>query len=365
MDRRLLWYGALLALISQGPAYAFAQTARRAEPPSLLFTLSNEVEGNRVLAFAADRDGNLAEPVAFATGGTGSGNSLGSQAALVLSEDHHFLLAVNAGSNEISSFAVHGTSLSLQDRVSSGGTRPISITERRGLVYVVHAGGINNVVGFYLDTRGKLHAIPGAVRPLSMDNAGPGQIELTPDARHLVVSEKSTSKLDVFKVSAFGRLEPAQVEASAGATPFGFEFTQHGTLVVSEASGSLSSYALSRRDGVEVISAAIPDTQAAPCWVAISGDDRYAFTANAGSASISSYDIARSGQLTLKQAHAADLGTGATPLDIALGRGGRYLYVLDRGHARVASFALGSDGALTPLTATGDLPPFSSGLAAY
>jgi 6-phosphogluconolactonase (cycloisomerase 2 family) len=362
MNRGLLWGLVALGLSSQGTAHA----ARRGEPASVVFTASNEVEGNRVLAFTAGPDGNLAEPVAFSTQGTGSGNSLGSQAALVLTEDHRFLLVVNAGSNDISSFSVNGTSLSFQDRVSSGGTRPISITERRGLVYVVNAGGVNNVVGFYLDARGKLHAIPGAARPLSADSVGPGQIELTPDSRYLVVSEKATSKLDVFRVSAFGRLEQSSIESSAGMTPFGFEFTQRGYLIVSEAaSGSLSSYALSRRDGLEVISAAVPDTQAAPCWVSISGDDRHAFTANAGSASISSYEIASSGQIALKQARAADLGAGATPLDMALGRGGRYLYVLDRGHARVAAFGLASDGTLTPLTAAGTLPPFSTGLAAY
>jgi 6-phosphogluconolactonase (cycloisomerase 2 family) len=354
------------ALCSQGSVRIFAQAARRAAPPSAVFTLSNEAEGNRVLAFAAGRDGNLTEPVAYSTQGTGSGDSLGSQAALVLSEDHRFLLVVNAGSNDISSFAVNGTSLSLQDRVSSGGTRPISITERRGLVYVVHAGGVNNVVGFYLDARGKLHTLLGATRPLSADSVGPAQIELTPDSRQLVVTEKTTSKLDVFDVSAFGRLSPANTVGSAGKTPFGFEFTQHGTLIVSEAaSGSLSSYELSRRDGLEVISAAVPDTQAAPCWVAITTDDHYAFTANAGSASISSYEIAAAGQITLKQARAANMGMGGAPLDLAFGRGGRYLYVLDRGHARIAAFSLAADGTLAPLMSAGTLPPFSTGLVAY
>lgn len=366
MNNRSLWCLVALALGSQGATQALAEPARRPQPSSVVFTLSNEAEGNRVLSLAASSDGNLAEPVGFSTQGMGTGDSLGSQAALVLSEDHRFLLAVNAGSNDISSFAVDGANLTLRDRVSSGGTRPISITERRGLVYVVNASGVNNVVGFYLDPRGKLHPLPGAVRPLSADSVGPGQIELTPDARHVVVTEKTTNKLDVFDVSAFGRLSPARVLDSAGKTPFGFEFTQRGTLIVSEAaSASMSSYDLSWREGLRVLSAAVPDTQAAPCWVAVSDDDRYAFTANAGSASVSSYEVTRSGQITLKQARAAELGTGGRPLDLALGRGGRYLYVLDRGNMRVAAFSLASDGTLAALKTAGTLPPFSSGLAAY
>ena len=71
-----------------------------------------------------------------------------------------------------------------------------------GLVYVVHAGGSNNVAGFALDRRGRLHALPGSIQPLSAELVGPGQIALSPDARELVVTEKGTSKIDVFEVSA-------------------------------------------------------------------------------------------------------------------------------------------------------------------
>ena len=208
--------------------------------------------------------------------------------------------------------------------------RPISAIERRGLVYVVNAGGTANVAGFYLDARGKLHALNGASRPLSTAAAGPAQIELTPDARALVVTEKTTNKIDVFAVSAFGKLDQPNVVSSAGMTPFGFEFTERGYLIVSEAaSASLSSYAESRRAGLDVISAVVPDTQKAPCWVAISADDRYAYTANAGSASISSYEIGRGGQIQLKAARAGELAEGGTPLDLTLGRVGHFLYALD------------------------------------
>src|SRR5262245_10403938 len=86
-----------------------------------VFTISNEAQGNRVLAFARMADGTLASPQAYPTHGLGSGDSLGSQGALTLSGDQHFLLVVNAGSDEISSFAVRGATLTLRDTISSGG----------------------------------------------------------------------------------------------------------------------------------------------------------------------------------------------------------------------------------------------------
>jgi 6-phosphogluconolactonase len=340
--------------------------ARTRGPSGAVFTISNEAGGNRVLSFGVNADGTLSPLQAFDTQGLGSGDSLGSQGALVLSEDHRFLIAVNPGSNDVSSFAVEGANLSLRDRVSSAGVRPISVTERCGLVYVLNAGGSNNVAGFSLDRRGKLTPISGGTRALSGENPGPAQVELSPDGQLLVVAEKTANKLEVFRVNAFGRLDAAQVNSSAGMTPFGFEFTRRGTLIVSEAaSASLSSYAFGQHGELEVLSGAVPDTQMAPCWVAISGDDRYAFTANAGSASISSYAIARGGQIQLTNARAGELGEGGRPLDLALGQGGRTLYALDRGHGAVVPFTLERAGALQPLTAASGLTPFASGLAAY
>ena len=342
-----------------------AQAELRIARGGAVFTLSNEAEGNRVLAFARAGDGSLGEQVAYPTGGMGSGDSLGSQAALALSEDHRFLVAVDAGSNELSAFAVDGARLKLRDRVASGGMRPVSVTVRSGLVYVVHAGGSNNVAGFALDGRGRLHALPGANRLLSAESVGPGQIALSPDARELVVTEKGTSKIDMFRVSAFGRLEPAIFADAAGRTPFGFEFTSRGDIVVSEAATtSASSYAVDRR-GVRLITGPISDTQAAPCWVVVARDDRHAYVANAGSASVSTYSIERNGEIALVDARDGELGEGGRPLDMAMDRNGKYLYVLDRGNASIASFDVARDGSLEPSFAAGELTPFASGLAGY
>ncbi|MET0385629.1 MAG: beta-propeller fold lactonase family protein, partial [Polyangiales bacterium] len=277
-----------------------------------MFTTTNEVASNRVLAFAVNPEGTLGEVASYATGGVGSGDSLGSQGALVLSEDRRFLIAVNAGSDDVSVFEVHGAELDLRQRVSSGGKRPISVTERGRLVYVVNAGS-NDVAGFSLDPNGELAPIAGSTRPLSGGAAGPAQIALSPDASALIVTEKTRNVITLFGVETSGQLSEPTATVSEGTTPFGFEFKQRGELVVSEAAtGSLSSYAVAAT-GVAAISSAVPDTQQAACWVAFSPDDRFAFTTNAASASISSYTVSSTGELALHNAVAANLGAGGTP----------------------------------------------------
>ncbi len=345
---------------------ASIQSELRSDMPGAVFTQSNEADGNRILAFERKPNGSLSAATAYPTGGLGSGAALGSQGALALSEDHHYLLAVDAGSNEVSSFAVDGEKLSLRDRVDSGGLRPISVTTRNGLVYVLNADAPASVTGFRLTHSGRLIPIAGSTRPLSAASVGPAQVELSPDGRALVVAEKMTNLLDTYDVRPTGQLMGPATHASAGMTPFGFEFTQSGYLVVSEAaSGSLSSYVLGRHQGFAVITPALSDGQKAPCWVSITPDDRFAFTANAGSQSISSYAISRYGELTLKDAVAGATGAGSKPLDMAFAARGHSLYALDGGNHGVASFRVGPDATLTAMETTGALPPFAAGMVAY
>lgn len=375
--RNILQTGALSLLLSlvhgvglrsdaSAQALAASGLERDSHAVGAVFTLSNEVAGNRVIAFVRTRDGALHEGGSYATGGTGTGASLQSQNALLLSDDRRFLLAVNAGSNEISSFSVRGATLELRSRVSSHGTRPVSITEDGGLVYVVNAGAPSNVAGFELDRLGHLHELPGTVRPLSADMAGPGQIQVSPDGRELVVTERLTSKISSFAIDHHGRLAAPKVFASAGTTPFGFTFTRRGTLLVSEAAtASLSSYSFDRQGNLTVVSPAVGDHEAAPCWVASSVDQRFAFVANAGSRSISSYAVERSGVITLRAAMGGDAGPGSAPQDMGLEPHGDFLYLLDRGNAGIARFDATQPAELKYLDLVGELPPFASGIAVY
>jgi 6-phosphogluconolactonase len=336
-----------------------------------VFTISNDPAGNAVLAFRRGNDGRLQFAGSFLTGGRGSGGGLGSQGALALSEDGRLLFAVDAGSNEISSFAVSGASLRPIGHVSSGGMRPISLTVHDDLLYVLNAGGAGNITGFAVGEEGALVALPDSTRPLSGNATDPAQIEFTPDGEHLVVTEKATDRLDVYDVIDDGRVEGPVVHASSGRTPFGFAFRRDGLLVVSEPFGgapgasAVSSYApLGGGNILRPISASVPDHETAACWVVITRNGRIAFVSNTGSDSISSYQVDRDGRLTLLDSVAGGTGARSAPIDMALTRQSRFLYALDSGTAAISAFQVRPRGDLEPLPGVSGLPPAAAGLAA-
>ena len=84
------------------------------------------VRGNEVVMYRRASNGTLTVTGRFPTGGQGLSAGLGSQGAVVLSDNGRWLFVVNAGSNEISVFAVQTTALILTDKVASGGVRPTS-----------------------------------------------------------------------------------------------------------------------------------------------------------------------------------------------------------------------------------------------
>src|SRR5688572_21854879 len=88
---------------------AFSSSTNRV---GAVYVMTNRPAGNEVLAFGRAADGSLGEPHAFATGGLGTGSGLGSQGSLLLTDGARWLLAVNAGSDELSVFRVEQDGLS-------------------------------------------------------------------------------------------------------------------------------------------------------------------------------------------------------------------------------------------------------------
>lgn len=346
--------------------------SRGAGTAGAVYVMSNSAAGNSVLAFERAADGTLFPAGAFATGGLGTGGGLGSQGALVVSEDGRWLLAVNAGSDELSVFRIRRGGLELTDTEPSGGELPISVTEHHGVVYVLNAGGAGNIGGFTLSPHGALSPLAGSTRPLSGAGTGPAQVEFSPDGDLLVVTEKATSLILTYAVNEEGIAGAPMTHASEGSTPFGFAFSGRDRLIVSEAFGgapdasATSSYLLSGDGAVQTVSASIPTTETAACWVAVSEDGRYAYTTNTGSGSVSGYAVGRDGTLTLLDADGRTgvTGPGSLPLDVDFSRNGRYLYVLNAGTHTISGFAFSPDGSLSSVETEGGLPAGAAGIVA-
>src|SRR2546426_763389 len=249
-----------------------ADAAADGSAPGAVYALTNRISGNAVAVFRRAADGTLVAAGSVATGGAGTGSGLGSQGALVLSDDGRWLFAVNAGSNEVSAFRVGPAGLSLTSRVGSGGTRPISLTVHGSLLYVLNGGGDGNISGFTVGADGVLAAIRGSSRILSGAAVGPAQVAFSSDGRWLVVTEKTTNQLDLYAVGPDGMATGPTSYASAGGTPFGFGFGHRDELFVSEAAGSASSYVLGGSGGLTAVSGAVGPHQGAPRWLVVTKD---------------------------------------------------------------------------------------------
>jgi 6-phosphogluconolactonase (cycloisomerase 2 family) len=368
MKRRgILALSVALLVALAAPAVVGASSAKGA-----VFTLSNETSGNRVLVWARSGNGSLTHVGSVPTGGTGSGAGLGSQGALTLSRNHRWLYAVNPGSDEISVFRVRGTHLTLVEVAPSGGDMPISVTARGRLVYVLNAGGDGNIQGFRRTPAGILHPITGSNEPLSTAAPGPAQIDFAPDGRHLVVTEKGTNRITFYDVASNGSASGPDWRASAGQTPFGFEFTRGGTLVVSEAFGgatdasATSTYMFRPNGNLRHLDGPVGTTETAACWVAVTNDGHFAYVTNTGSGSVSGYSVANDGELMLLDADGvtASTGTGSSPIDAAFDRTSGHLYVLNAGTDEISIFVRMADGSLDD---GGSMPVAdgAAGLAAY
>lgn len=349
--------GALLALsIAAGATPAFAAGPKYT---SMVFQATNDPAGNALQLFERQADGTLAVGDLVATGGLGSGDSLASQGAVV--RDGRHVLVINAGDSTVSSLILDHGDLELADVAPSGGVRPVSVTMHDGVVYVLNAGS-DSISGLRLDADGDLRPIPDSSRPLSGTGTGAAQVQFNGRGDALVVTEKATNNIDVFRVGTRGRASGPEVYPSSGGVPYGFDIDRRGNVIVSEAAaGAVSSYDL-RKDSLDLTTPSLSDTQAAPCWLEISRDGRFAYTTNAASSTISSYRIGRDGSLTLLAAVAAT--TGAGPTDIAQSSDGASLFVRMRSGS-VGAYAIGNDGSLTSLGEfAGAASVGTSGLAA-
>jgi 6-phosphogluconolactonase (cycloisomerase 2 family) len=329
-----------------------------------VFVQTNEADANRVVVFRREGDGRLAQLESHLTGGRGDGTPhLTSQGSVVLSGDGAHLLVTNAGSDQLSVFAVDGDRLSLVEIVSTGGAAPKSVAEHDGLMYVLNAGS-PSLAGFRLASGGA-EALGG--RELA-PGADPAQVGFTPDGSQVVVTERGTDSIARFPVNADGRLGDPTIAASSGATPYGFAFAG-GTLVVTEAFGAekgkaaASSYRFGGAD-VEPVSRSVGNGRSEICWAVVSNDGRYVFTTNFADGAVSRYAVGGDGTLTLEDAVAAVAVEGKAGLrDEGLTGDGRFLYAVDADARRIFGWAV-DGGRLSPVGSWEGVPETVAGLAA-
>jgi DNA-binding beta-propeller fold protein YncE len=404
---------AAAAAVSTGIASAHENPGRRDGGPAgqagpvdrggMVFVQSNDPEQNSVLAFRRAADGSLSPAGEFPTGGRGGAQKdnpfdpLASQESLVFDRAHRMMIAVNAGSNSVTTFRVRGDRLTDPRTVNSGGEFPVSIAVSGETVYVLNAGGRTNVTGFRMTGHG-LRRLSHSTRELGITNDAvplftdsPPQVGFSPDGKQLLVTTKSANTIEVFAVDHAGRLSAEAVSnKSAGEVPFSFVFDPRGNLLVTEAAKSgVTSYALGDDGKLKVITKSVESGQQVLCCIARAG--KFFYGTNPGSSTISAYTVDDAGRVTIggkdgvianaggdaavaevaeaaKAAEDAEAGEeakrapGAGPIDLAAAADGKLLYVQNTLAGSVEGFRVGDDGSLTLVTTLDDgLPVFAGG----
>ena len=344
-----------------------------------VYMMTNAAEGNQLAVFARDNKGLLEFPVFYNTGGLGAGGGLGSQGSIAVDAAGDTLYLVNAGDGSISVFDLSKKEPDLIQIISSGGTFPNSVAVSGDFLYVLNAGGAHGAVdiitGFTVDAKGKLTALANSTRSLSGPAVLPAEVSFSPNGNWIAVTERNGNFIDVFKVKADGTTSAPTFTPSPVTDTLGFLFTSQGYLVATQADngaapGTVSSYQILKDGTAQSITNSLgTGTQVAPCWIAITANQKYMYTINTGSATISALGLdAATGTLTLLNpvgggGLAGVLPPGSGPTDNAI-LGSSVLYVNVGGTGQVAAFTIGTGGSLDELflSPVGVMPHTAAGL---
>ena len=126
--------------------------------------------------------------------------------------------------------------------------------------------------------------------------------------------------------------------------PFAIAFDPAGHLVVADAgTNALSTFTLNLNGAVNLLDA-VGTGQAATCWVVPA--QGYLYASNAGSASVSGFQPAANGQLTLLK---PTTGTDPGTVDASASVGGEFLDVQTGGNGIVDEFQVNANGSLSEL----------------
>jgi 6-phosphogluconolactonase len=358
------------AILVMCSAMTTVVAAAQSSTTGFVYVMTNDPAGNAVVQYSRASNGLLTKVSQTPTGGLGgTGNGvgtldpLGSQDSLVLDGTGTMLLAVNAGSNQVSALAASSTSVRLLNTVSSHGSFPNSVALNGNLVYVLNAHGTPNISGFRLGSAGltpianSTFDLPGGTSSAAHD------IRFSPDGSRLLVTEGGTNRVDVFQLNNNGLVASVNSEPSAGSGPFGMRFGRGGVLANAEANtNSVSSYELTSSDTLTVVSPAVPNGQQATCWISLTGDGKFAFVSNTASGNLSSYAISGNGTVNLEQAIAAT-ANGGNPIDSAFSSDSAFLYVDDTSMGRVLIYRV-NGASLNLIGTVGGLPTTLQGVAA-
>lgn len=367
---------------------------------SNVYTQTNETQ-NQIINFRRAMDGRLMEVQRIATGGKGTNgyvpltgeesgpDSLISSNAVIVSRDRKWLFAVNAGDNSVSSFSIGMDGmLGLVDTRSTGnpvmgrtGTASsLAFNDRDAVLYVSHSLGPDHIRAFGVaDGRLTPRIEVRSVNLPDMTDRVITQISASPDNQYLVacvlLDARPTSdgltpakdkNLVLFPIGMGGALGEPIFRNSGGVTPFATAFLNSRrnafvTVLAAESAAVLST--LAANGNVETTRPSKIDVGTAPepseiCWVSISEDDRFAFGANFGYGTVSTFRIDANGVMVKMSTAAQEMGDGTFKGLAGVSSSGAgdnavaggFLFQLYANASKLVGYKIGDDGRLTKVS---------------
>lgn len=326
-----------------------------------LYTQTNETT-NAVVHMTRNKDGSITIRNRTATGGAGlngikpgttapAPDSLVSQGSVIISPDKTTLFAVNAGDSSVSVFSVDQKTgdLTLKKSNKLNGSTPNSLAFHGGFLYVLFQTGTNQLGAYALQSDGSLTQL--SLQRLPVSNT-PTQVSLSPDKNFVLVNAgTATNRTLAYPRSNEGMLGTPVINDTP--SPFASTFAPGNVQLATNTNGkALASYNFTNTGMLNLIGSVVSG-EAAPCWVEITPNGKYAYVGN-GAGTISSYAVAGTGTLTLLNAKAASepgiiAGVGNVGGDMWASPDNKFLYATHLGADKVVAYRIGDDGSLTKI----------------
>jgi 6-phosphogluconolactonase (cycloisomerase 2 family) len=395
-----------------------------------LYIQTNELK-NGIIHYLRSPNGTITESERALTGGAGSGgynpivdketpNNFEGARSVILSPDHRFLFATNAGDNSVSSFSVSDDGkLTLLDAKRTGNVVPGRSGSAKSLAYdaststlfVCHALGPDHIRLIAVSKEGRLTARAERYTVNTADKIDrvATMVTLSPDGKFLVVgttfdqpakpnpdgspilwvsrdggaphsvasNAPDPDGLAVFPVTGHGALGPCLLQDGGGGSPWFPHFLHNrpDTLVIGYAVADGLALATINEDGQVATGPVVKiDTSlglpSELCWLSVSPDDKWVFATNFGYSYVTSYRLEGNVLSVAKDPACAKVPGNGTfralngtvssgPSDNWLTDDGAYFYQVYGNASKLVGYAVQSDGSLEEITSA-DIPYNSS-----
>jgi hypothetical protein len=343
----------------------------KAASSAAAYFMTNDPNGNFVIASTIAEDGTVDPVVAVATGGIGASGKVETPGPDPLfTQDSlkvggNFLFVVNPGSNTLSMFNIdpaNPTDFRLAGLpVDTSGEFPVSVAfdPSTNHTCVVNGGAVNTVSCFSANAQTGLTPLKNTIRSLGLNQTTPAtgpagtvsDIVFNANGSKLIVSVKGVPPtagiLATFDVAADGSLSEnftASTPAEGGLLPFSLTpIPGKDAVLATDAAIGFATFDFSQ--GNKATSAVVPiQGQKATCWSSFSNQTQSFFLTDIGTSTVTEVSVndKLAGSIVKQYPLAADSGT----IDNAVATIGRkdFLYVLAPNKTSIDVLSLPSQG---------------------